>query len=124
MNPATHTKVVRAGLASPVLLPMQQTLQIHRRDVGSRIPSIGLVSASKNSSQSLITLHRKSRPLRSRRDAVCSDSTALFASSEFELKTDLPFAPGQPLGNRAEQVSRALLNLYGMSELSKALLRW
>ena len=68
------------------LLGLQQTLQI--RGWGRVIPSpiVGLVSASKNWSQS--------------------------ASSEFELQTDLPFATRQSLGNRAKAYHR-LVSLYG-----------
>src|SRR5580700_1185699 len=102
MNLATHTKVVRAALAPPVLLPMQQTLQIQSWDVGS--DPTRRFSFCLEEIESVAGYTPPQVP-GSRRDAVCTHRTALFASSEFELQTDLPFAARQELRDGAERGS-------------------
>src|SRR5580704_1376223 len=92
-------------------LKVQQTLQSCCWGARLCTESVSVISGSKNSSQSVVALRQRSR--RPAITATLRPRLAVSASSEFELQTDLPFAAGQSLRNRAKQVPLALLNLDG-----------
>ena len=110
MHTPTRTNPVGARHAVPALPPVQQTLHICHRDARFRIQLVSLISDSKNSSQSQLALSR--RPSQLAMAATARPQIAVSRSSELDFQTNLPFAARQPLGDRAEQVPGALLNLY------------